>query len=125
MADDPRRTLTEEEQAQVAREMDKWRGDIVARMFSGPAPTEAQIQAGIDAAMRATVAQPYRQLPPSETVTVANAPRVVDADDPTGSKARSGWRDEKPNWTPNKFESELVDRMVDKFCGPPNGPVKE
>ena len=95
---------------------------FAANMFRSGQPTPEDIQLGISRAMAGVVAKDARSNPnallPPNTVRVANAPTVVTA----GVKPE--WKDEMPLPGPNRREVELIDRLADKFCGPPNGPVK-
>ena len=77
-------------------------------MTSYRQPTEADIQRGIDAAMRDEIRSRYNPTvqPALPTVRVEGAPRVVDAD----SMRRSGWAEPKPTGLPPG--QDLIEGMV-------------
>jgi hypothetical protein len=97
----------------------------VGRAASRPT-TEEEIQRGIDATMRAVSADRYSATinrPKSETVRVANAPKVVDAD----AKRGSGWQEEKPLGPVVKsgsMEERAMSQMIDAAL-PPGGEKKD
>jgi len=43
---------------------------------------------------------------------------------PSPQPRGGGWQAPRPLPLPPKHEVELIDRLAEKFCGPPNGPVK-
>lgn len=73
-----------------------------------------RIQAGIDAVMRDIIADPRKNptaMPPSETVTVVGAPKVVTA-------GERGWQEEQPLTSPPG--QDVIERLVNAEL--PHGP---
>jgi hypothetical protein len=91
-----------------------------------PGADNAVLQAGIDAAMREVIRSRYNPnaLRRPETTTVANAPRVVDADQP---KRGRGWQEEKPLEPvvrPGSSADRAISAMIDQAL-PPGGEKKD
>jgi hypothetical protein len=88
--------------------------------------SEEEIQAGILRSMSEVVARPYNPnaLRRPEKVGVANAPNVVDADEP---KRGSGWQEERPLEPvvkPGSMEDRAISAMIDQAL-PPGGEKKD
>jgi hypothetical protein len=73
-------------------------------------------QASIDSAMRGAIGDVRR-----------GNPNQLDAP-PIKTNVQTKWKEENPHRVyaaKGSFEEQLVDRMVEKFAGGPNSPVKE
>lgn len=80
-----------------------------------------RIQAGIDATMRAIIADPRKDptaMPPSPTVTVVGATEVKTAFDPGGGR---GWQRERPITSPPG--QDAIERLVNAALPP--GPAQQ
>jgi hypothetical protein len=100
---------------------DRWSHD------GAPSGDDARrIQEGINAAMRETIKNPPNPnaLRRPEKVGVANAPRVVDADEP---KRGTGWQEEKPLEPvvkPGSMEERVMSNLIDQAL-PPGGEKRD
>jgi hypothetical protein len=90
----------------------------LAKPSAGEAADAARIQRGIDATMRAVVADRYNPVlrKPSPTVTVVGAAPVI-----TAGERGTGWVEPRPIASPmpkGSFLEGVVGAMIDRALGP-------
>jgi hypothetical protein len=85
---------------------------------------DAVLQAGIDAAMREVIRSPYNPnaLRRPENVRVANAPVVVDVDEPKRGLVEP--KELEPVVRPGSMEEQVMSQMIDAAL-PPGGEKKD
>jgi hypothetical protein len=93
--------------------------------------TEAERQAEIARQAAAAGLSPWQQeminaVPTSVIQGIVSDNRPASsAVAPSSPQPRgSGWQTPRPLHLPPKHEIELIDRLAEKFAGPPNGPVR-
>ena len=94
----------------------------LAKPSAGEAADAARIQRGIDATMRAVVADRYNPAhrKPSPTVRVVGAAPVT-AEAPLAPERGTGWAEPRPIESPmpkGSFVEGVVGRMIDNALGP-------
>jgi hypothetical protein len=103
-------------------------GYIAVGRAASRQPTEAEIQRGIDSAMRGVIADRWTNpnaLRAPDKVGVANAVQI--ADDAPKPANRSGWQEDRPlpiHSAKGSSEEALIDAMAEKFVGGPNSEKK-